>query len=321
MLFAPSLASHVRPERHCSYLPLPAPLRDAEVFRRRKTSSGGCLDCRRFDDARRSIEFGKWITQRGINVEMFDMHGKVVIVTGGSRGIGKGIALAFGTAGASVVVAARNVDLLQEVAEGIEANGGVPFCVECDLRKDEDILGLIEKTVAHFGKIDVLVNNAGISPFVKKSEEVTKEMWQDVIQVNLLAPFLLCREAGRIMMQQNWGRIINMASTGGLIGFPRQIAYSATKGALIQMTRVLAVEWAGKYNITVNAIAPGYFITDLTEGMRKSETISRDLLQRNPSGRFGEVEEIAGAALYLASESASFTTGAVIVIDGGVLAF
>ena len=123
------------------------------------------------------------------------------------------------------------------------------------------------------------------------------------------------------MMKQNWGRIINMASTGGLVGFPRQIAYSATKGALIQMTRVLAVEWAGKYNITVNAIAPGYFVTDLTEGMRKSETISKNLLQRNPSGRFGKVEEITGAALYLASELASFTTGTVLVIDGGVLAF
>jgi NAD(P)-dependent dehydrogenase (short-subunit alcohol dehydrogenase family) len=250
----------------------------------------------------------------------FDMEDKVIVVTGASRGIGKAIASAFGEARGKVIVAARKVNLLQEVAKGIESNGGTAFCIECDLRKDKDILGLIEKTVAKFGKIDILINNAGISPFVKKSEEVTKKMWEDVIQVNLLAPFLLCREAGQIMIRQNWGRIINIASIGGLIALPRQIAYCATKGALIQMTRVLAVEWAGKYNITVNAIAPGYFVTDLTDGMRNSKIISRNLLQRNPSGRFGEVEEIVGTALYLASESASFTTGAVITVDGGVLA-
>jgi len=202
-------------------------------------------------------------------MDNFDMEDKVIVVTGASRGIGKAIALAFGEARGKVIIAARKVDLLQVVAEGIKAKGGTAFCIECDLRKDEDILELIEKSVTNFGTIDILINNAGISPFVKKSEEVTKEMWEDVIQVNLLAPFLLCREAGKIMMRQNWGRIINIASIGGLIALPRQIAYCATKGALIQMTRVLAVEWTGKYNITVNAIAPGYFITDLTEGMRK----------------------------------------------------
>jgi NAD(P)-dependent dehydrogenase (short-subunit alcohol dehydrogenase family) len=174
--------------------------------------------------------------------------------------------------------------------------------------------------VERYGKIDILVNNSAISPFVKKSEEVTKEMWQEVLQVNLLAPFLLCREAGKIMMKQNWGRIINVASVGGLVALPRQIAYCASKGALIQMTKVLAVEWAGKYNITVNAIAPGYVATDLTSGMRASEKISKNLLQRNPSGRFGEAEEIAGAVLYFASESARFTTGVVLAVDGGILA-
>jgi gluconate 5-dehydrogenase len=205
--------------------------------------------------------------------------------------------------------------------EEIKDSGGGGLCVRCDLTKDEDILNLIETTVRRYGTVDILVNNSGISPFVKKSEEVTKEMWQEVLQVNLLAPFILCREAGKIMIKQNYGRIINIASTGGLVAFPRQITYCATKGALIQMTKVLAVEWAGKYNITVNAIAPGYFITDLTEGMRASEKISKNLLSRNPSARFGEVNEITGAALYLASDSSSFTTGTVLVIDGGVLAY
>jgi NAD(P)-dependent dehydrogenase (short-subunit alcohol dehydrogenase family) len=253
-------------------------------------------------------------------MDRFNFHDKIALVTGGSRGIGKAIALAFGEAGAKVGVAARNVNLLGEVVKEIQAIGGEAFYVKCDLTRDNDIYSLIEKTTERYGRIDILVNNAGISPWVKKSEEVTKEMWEEVIQANLLAPFLLCREAGKIMMKQNWGRIINIASVGGLVALPRQIAYCATKGALIQMTKVLAIEWAEKYNITVNVIAPGYFATDLTEGMRASDKISKNLLQRNPSRRFGEVDEIVGAALYFASESASFTTGSVLLIDGGMLA-
>lgn len=250
---------------------------------------------------------------------MFSLEGKVAVITGASRGIGRAIALAFGEAGAEVVAAARRVDLLEEIVKEIKGRGGGGFHVKCDLSRDEDIFNLIERTVHHYGKVDILVNNAGISPFVKKSEEVTREIWEKVIQVNLLAPFLLCREAGKLMMKQNWGRIINMASAGGLIAIPRQIAYSATKGALIQMTRTLAVEWV-KYNITVNAIAPGYLVTDLTEGVRKSEIISKNLLQRIPIGRFGEAGDTVGAALYLASEGAGYTTGTVLVIDGGALA-
>jgi NAD(P)-dependent dehydrogenase (short-subunit alcohol dehydrogenase family) len=252
---------------------------------------------------------------------VFSMKGKVVVITGASRGIGKGIALAFAEAGAEVVLAARKMQLLEEVLSEVKAMGGGGICVKCDLTKDDETLNLIRVAVDHYGKVDVLVNNSGISPFVKKSEEVTKEMWQEVLQVNLLAPFLLCREAGKVMMLNNWGRIINVASTGGLVGFPRQIAYSATKGALIQMTKVLAVEWAAKYKITVNAIAPGYFETDLTAGMIASEKISANLLARNPSKRFGRVSEIPAAVLYLASEAASFTTGTVLVIDGGVMAY
>lgn len=253
-------------------------------------------------------------------MDRFNFHDKIALVTGGSRGIGKAIAIAFGEAGATVVVAARNVNLLGEVVKEIQAMGGNAFYVKCDLTRDEDIFTLVTKTIERYGRIDILINNAGISPWVKKSEEVTKEMWGEVIQANLLAPFLLCREAGKIMMKQNWGRIINIVSVGGLVALPRQIAYCATKGALIQMTKVLAIEWAEKYNITVNAIAPGYFATDLTEGMRASDKISKNLLQRNPSRRFGEVDEIIGAALYFASESASFTTGSVLLIDGGMLA-
>jgi NAD(P)-dependent dehydrogenase (short-subunit alcohol dehydrogenase family) len=253
-------------------------------------------------------------------MDRFDLKNRVAVVTGGSRGIGKAIALAFGEAGATVVVAARKVDLLAGVAKEIEARGGKGLYVTIDLTRDEDIDRLIREAVERCGGIDILVNNSGIGPFVKKSEEVTKEMWQEVLQVNLMAPFILCREAAKIMMKQNWGRIINVASVGGILALPRQIAYCATKAALIEMTKVLAIEWTPRYNITVNAIAPGYVVTDLTEGMRASAKISQNLLQRIPISRFGEVDEIAGAALYLASESSSFTTGSVLVVDGGMLA-
>jgi NAD(P)-dependent dehydrogenase (short-subunit alcohol dehydrogenase family) len=254
-------------------------------------------------------------------MDRFNLHDRIAVVTGGSRGIGKAIALAFGEAGAKVVVAARKMPLLTEVADEVKATGGEALAVKCDLSKDTDLFNLIEKTVETFGRIDILINNAGISPFLAKSEEVTKEMFQEVIQVNLLAPFLLCREAGKIMMKNNWGRIINIASVGGMVGFQRQIAYSATKGALIQMTRVLAIEWSQKYNITVNAIAPAYVATDLTEGVRASKRISENLLQRTPMRRFGETEEIVTAALYLASEYSSYTTGTTLTVDGGWMAY
>jgi NAD(P)-dependent dehydrogenase (short-subunit alcohol dehydrogenase family) len=254
-------------------------------------------------------------------MDRFNLHEKTAIVTGGSRGIGKAIALGFGDSGAKVVVAARKVHLLEEVIEEIKATGGEALAVNCDLSNDNELHNLIDKTVQRFERIDILVNNAGISPFLAKSEDLAKEMFEEVIQVNLLAPFLLCREAGKIMMKNNWGRIINIASVGGMVGFQRQIAYSATKGALIQMTRVLAIEWSQKYNITVNAIAPAYLATDLTEGVRASKKISENLLQRTPMRRFGETEEIVTAALYLASEYSSYTTGTTLTVDGGWMAY
>jgi gluconate 5-dehydrogenase len=267
----------------------------------------------------RLIEYLDW------KCEMIDgilsLKEKIAVVTGGSRGIGKSIALAFSKAGAKVVVAATKKELLDNVVGEIQREGGESFAVRCDLNKDEDLSNLIAQTTDRYGRLDILVNNAGISPFVKKSEEVNKEEWELVIRINLTAPFLLSKEAAKVMMRNNWGRIINIASVGGLVGFPRQIAYCVTKGGLLQMTRVLAVEWTQKYNITVNAIAPGYIATDLTEGMRASQKISENLLQRTPLRRFGESNEVISAALYFASEYSSYTTGAVLTVDGGWMAF
>ena len=148
-------------------------------------------------------------------MDMFNFDGKVVIVTGGSRGIGKAIALEFGKAGAKSVVASRDVKSLKRTVMEIERSGGQGSYVKCDLRKDDNIYDLVGETVKRYGTIDILINNSGISPFIMKSEEVTKEMWEDVIQVNLLAPFLLSREVAKIMMKNNFGRIINIASVGG----------------------------------------------------------------------------------------------------------
>jgi len=254
-------------------------------------------------------------------MDMFNFQDKIAIVTGGSRGIGRAIAKGFGNTGAKVVIAARGEKSLKTVVKEIEQKGGHASYVKCDLTKDDDIYSLIEETIKRYGTIDILVNNSGISPFIMKSEEVTKEMWKEVIQVNLLAPFLLSREVAKVMMKKNWGRIINIASVGGMVGFQRQIAYSATKGALIQMTKVMAIEWSRSYNITVNAIAPAYIETDLTEGMRASKKISANLLQRTPMGRFGFPKEIVTAALYLASEYSSYTTGTVLAVDGGWMAY
>ncbi len=253
-------------------------------------------------------------------MDIFDVKDKVVVVTGGSRGIGKSIALGFGEAGARVVVAARRVDLLQEVAEEIRSYGSDALAVECDLSRDPDLFNLVSKTVDQFGRLDILVNNAAISPYVKKSQELEKEEWDEVMRINLTAPFLLCREAGKIMIQNNWGRIINIASIGGLVGLPRQLTYSVCKGGLIQLTKSLAIEWSRGHNITVNAIAPGYTVTDLTKGMRASDVISGNLLQRTPMRRFGESKEMVTAALYFASEHSSYTTGAVLIVDGGWMA-
>ena len=250
-------------------------------------------------------------------MDYFNLRDKVAVVTGGSRGIGKSIASALGVAGAKVVVAARKMNLLNDVAGEITNNGGESFAVKCDLSDDGDIYELVAKTIDRYGRLDILVNNAGISPFVKKSEEVEKEEWEKVLKVNLTAPFLLSREAGKIMLENKWGRIINIASIGGAVALPRQIAYSVTKAGLIQMTKVLAVEWASGYNITVNAIAPGYIATDLTEGMRNSAKISDNLLRKTPMKRFGDPGEIATAVLYFASEYSSYTTGSVLLVDGG----
>jgi NAD(P)-dependent dehydrogenase (short-subunit alcohol dehydrogenase family) len=253
-------------------------------------------------------------------LRMFQLEGKTAIVTGASRGIGKAIARGFAQAGADLVLVSRNLPALEIVANEIEAFGRKVFPISADIGNPEDINNVVETAIKIFPRIDILLNNAGISPILKKAEEMSFKEWEEIVRVNLTGTFLFCQATGKVMIQQGSGKIINMVSVGAVVGFPRQIAYCATKGGILQLTKVLAIEWT-RYNIQVNAIGPAYLETELTKGMRDSKIISENLLRRTPMGRFGKPEEIVGAAIYLASDASSYVTGQTLFVDGGWLAF
>lgn len=253
------------------------------------------------------------------SLQQFSLTGKVAIVTGASRGIGRAIAEGLAGAGAAVVVNGRNVESTKAAAQAIVDAGGASLAVIADVRKSGDVETLVQKAVERFGRVDILVNNAGISPYYKPAETMTEAEFDDVIAVNLKGVFLCCQAAGRVMIPQTSGRIINIASIGGEVALPRLIAYCAAKGAVDQITRVLAVEWA-QYGILVNAIAPGYVETDLTKGLSENTTRRDRLIKQIPLGRLAKPEEIVGAAIYLASDAASYVTGQMLYVDGGWLA-
>jgi len=252
-------------------------------------------------------------------MRMFQLKEKTAIVTGASRGIGEAIAIGFAKAGADLILVSRNRLALEKVAKEIESLGRKALPISADIGNPEEIEKAIEATLKVFPRIDILVNNASISPVLKKAEEMTLKDWEEIVRVNLTGTFLFCQGVGKVMIQQGGGKIINMVSVGAVVAFPKQIAYCVTKGGILQMTRVLAIEWA-KHNIQVNAIGPAYIETELTKGMRESKIISEDLLRKTPMGRFGKPEEIVGAAIYLASEASSYVTGQTLFVDGGWLA-
>jgi len=252
-------------------------------------------------------------------VRQFSLEGKVAIVTGSSRGIGRAIAEGLAGAGATVVVNGRSLEAAQAVAAGIAAAGGKSIAVSADVGRSEDVERLVDAVVSTYERLDILVNNAGISPYYKPAETMTEAEWDEVMRVNLKGVFLCCQAAGRIMIRQKSGRIINMSSIAGQIGLSRLLAYCSTKGAINQLTRVLAIEWA-PYNILVNAIAPGFIATDLTKGLRENPARLQPLVRQIPVGRLGDPGEIVGAAIYLASDAASYVTGHVLNVDGGWVA-
>jgi gluconate 5-dehydrogenase len=247
-------------------------------------------------------------------LEQFSLKGKVAIVTGSSRGIGRAVAEGLAGAGAEVVVNGRKPDSVKAAADAV---GG--YAVAGDVSKAAEVDQLIQQTQDRFGRIDILINNAGISPYFKPAETLKESEWDEIIAVNLKSVFLCCEAVSRVMIPQKSGRIINISSIAGQVALPRLLAYCAAKGAVDQITRVLAVEWA-QHHILVNSISPGYVESDLTKGLRENP-VRRDALTRQiPLGRLGIPQEIVGAAIYLASDAASYVTGATLCIDGGWLA-
>ncbi len=245
----------------------------------------------------------------------FDLTGKVAIVTGSTKGLGHGMAVALANAGANIVIVSRTPAECDQVAKEIAALGVQTLSAPTDVSKPEGIQGLVDKAIAKFGKIDILVNNAGTA-VTKPAETLTIEDWDRVVNVNLKGVFLMAQAVGREMIKQKSGKIINIASMFGLVGDKNVLPYLASKGGVIQLTRGLALEWT-KYNIQVNSVAPGYVKTPINEKEFSDEKVYNYIIGKTPMRRLGAVEDIAGAVVYLASNASNYVTGSTITVDGG----
>ena len=248
--------------------------------------------------------------------QMFDLDGRVAIVTGGSVGLGRQMAEGLAEMGAHLVLCARKKERCLQAAEDLQRLGAQVLALPCDVKDPASIREVAEAAVKQFGRIDILVNNAGTS-WGAPTEEMTLEQWNKVIETNLTGTFLFSQAVGRVMIAQRHGKIINIASVAGLRGSsPRfsAIGYSTSKGGVIIFTKDLACKW-GMHNIQVNAIAPGWFPTDMSE--KVMERNKEALLAGIPLGRFGGPNDLKGAVVFLASGASDFVTGQVLVVDGG----
>lgn len=246
---------------------------------------------------------------------LFNLEGKVAIVTGASKGIGKGLALILARYGADVALIARNEEELEKVSDEIKSMGRKALPVRLDLTRVDDIPDSIEKIQNHFGKIDILVNNAGTN-IPKPSLEVTEEDWDKVLDINLKSTFFISQAAGKMMIDNKKGKIINISSQMGMVGYFNRSAYCSSKGGVIQLTRALAVEWAS-HNILVNCISPTFIETPLTKSMFEDKEFYNEIVSRIPLGKLAKTEDLYGALLYLASDSSNMVTGQSITVDGG----
>jgi NAD(P)-dependent dehydrogenase (short-subunit alcohol dehydrogenase family) len=251
-----------------------------------------------------------------MSYDKFSLEGKVAIVIGGTSGIGRSIAIGFADAGADVIPTSRREQKVRETVKEIEKRGRRSLVCAVDATHRDEVGKCTEKVVQSFGHIDILVNSAGalwVGPF----EEMPDEEYNKVMDTCLGATVLTCQIVGRVMIKQKSGKIINISSMAALWGQPDISPYSASKGGVIQFTRSLAVEWA-KYNIQVNDIAPGLFVTPLTEEIFTEPVMNKRLKEKTPMGRLGDLDELQGAAIFLASSASSFVTGQTIRVDGGL---
>ena len=245
----------------------------------------------------------------------FDLENQVALVTGAARGIGRACALALAHAGADLALGLRDVQTAGDLATQIEAMGRRVLRLPMDMTRLEEVRAGVETAARHFGRLDILVNNAGLGPS-NPALSVSEADFDLTVAVNLKGTFFASQAAGRVMVEQKHGRIINLGSQAGAVALPTEAVYCMTKAAISHLTRCLAVEW-GPYNVTVNAVAPTFIRTPGTEEALADEAFRNDVLSRIALGRIGEPMEVAGAVVYLASPAASLVTGTTLLVDGG----
>ncbi|MFC0214426.1 SDR family NAD(P)-dependent oxidoreductase [Paenibacillus chartarius] len=247
----------------------------------------------------------------------FGLEGKKVIVTGAGRGIGRALAAGFAEAGADIALVVRTKEQLDETAGFVRAAGREALVLPADIRKPEEVRDAVAAALAWAGRIDVLVNNAGMN-IRSKAVDVTEEEWETIMQTNLKSAFLFSQSVGKAMIEHGaGGRIVNVSSVAGHVALRTGVVYAATKAAMIQMTKTLALEW-GPFGINVNAIGPWYFKTPLTEKLLADPEYVGAILARTPLGRVGELPELVGLAVFLASDAGSYVNGQTLFVDGGM---